>query len=116
MVLHQTNLARPEGVADEMAKSAWGDGWRPSLAGMETDRHHLRSCGLGRSQLIIRCFAAISLIDVNLIWQAVLFLLVFLNHRVENLDPFFKANDVIFFDVSGFQTGAVIEQNTWHPG
>ena len=36
----------------------------------------------------------------------------FLNHGVENLDPFFKANGMIFGDVSGFGARAVIEQNT----
>ena len=58
------------------------------------------------------CFAAISLIDVILVWQVVLSLSVFLNHGVENLDPFFKANGMIFGDVSGFGARAVIEQNT----
>ena len=58
------------------------------------------------------CFAAISLIDVILVWQVMLSLSVFLNHGVENLDPFFKANGMIFGDVSGFGARAVIEQNT----
>jgi hypothetical protein len=58
------------------------------------------------------CFAAISLIEVILVWQVMLSLSVFLNHGVENLDPFFKANGMIFGDVSGFGARAVIEQNT----
>lgn len=64
----------------------------------------------GRSQLMIRCFAAISLIDVILIWQVLLFLLVFLNHRFENLAPFFKAKHVIFGYISGFGARAVIDR------
>ena len=41
-----------------------------------------------------------------------LFVSVFLNHRIENLNPFLKAGDMIFRDVSGFGARAVIEQNT----
>jgi hypothetical protein len=58
------------------------------------------------------CFATISLIDVILVGQAMLSLWVFLNHGVENLNPFLKANDMIFGDVSGFRARAIIEQDT----
>ena len=38
-------------------------------------------------------FAAISVVDVILIWQV-------LDDRVQNLDPFLKANNMVFGDVS----------------
>jgi hypothetical protein len=61
--------------------------------------------------LISGRFAAISLIDMILVRQAMQSFSVFLNHRVENLDPFLKANDVIFGYVSWFRARAVIEKN-----
>jgi hypothetical protein len=61
--------------------------------------------------LPIGCFAAISIIDVVLVGHPMLSLSVFLNHGVENLDPFLKAKDMIFCDVSWARARAVIEQN-----
>ena len=54
-----------------------------------------------RSLPISGCFAAISLIDVILVWR--LSFPVFLNHGVKNLTPFRNADDMIFRHVSRFR-------------
>ncbi len=58
-----------------------------------------------RAYRSVCCFATISLIDVILIWQA----LVVLNHRVENLHPLRKASRVILGNV--YWTGPFVEVN-----
>ena len=93
------SLGVPVGGHDEMAKGGWVNGWRPELAGVETDRHRLLSWALFiAAYRSAACSPLFPLIDVILVWR--LSFPVFLNHGVKNLHPFLKADDMIFRDVT----------------